>query len=169
MGSIGVLIAVYALIALGLILCFVGRFPGQILAYAGMLVAAFATDIHPYPTWLLIVCGVLVVASLIVNKALAPKLAGKVHEFGKAGKWGTIIGSIISLCIIPAISSVTVGIILFVVFPYIFAFLFEMAANKNAMEGLKRGAGAYTLYLSTTFINIAICAFCFMEVLCGWI
>ena len=83
----GVIIAVYALIILGILLCFFGKFPGQILAYAGLLTAAFALKNQVYPIWLLVLCGVLVIASIIVNMVFAPKLAAKVHEFGKAGKW----------------------------------------------------------------------------------
>ena len=32
------MIAVYALLVFGILFCFFGRFPGQILAYAGLLV-----------------------------------------------------------------------------------------------------------------------------------
>lgn len=165
----GVLIAVYALLAFGLLLCFVGRFPGQLLAYAGMLVASFSLKNHLYPTWLLVVCGVLVIASLIINKMVAPKLAGKVHEFGKAGKWGTIVGSIVSLFLIATVSNTTVAIILFFILPYVFAFLFETISKKNAGDGAKRALGAYTLFAATTLINIAISAFCCAEVMLGWI
>lgn len=165
----GTLIAVYALIVLGLLLCFIGRFPGQILAYAGLLVAAFALKNHLYPTWILIVCGVLVIASIIINKITAPKLAAKVHEFGKPGKLGTIVGSILSLFLIASISNAIVAIICFILFPYIFAFLFEFVSQKNAVVALKRAIGAYTLFLTTTLINVAISAFCFAEVVYGWI
>ena len=166
----GALIAVYALLALGILLCFVGRFPGQVLAYAGMLVAAFATSVHPYPVWLLIVCGVLVIGSLILNKTVAPKLSAKVHEFGKAGKIGTIVGSILSFFLMIGLSDyIVVALILFVILPYLFAFLFELIATKSAADGAKRAAGAYTLFAATTFVNLAISFFCFAEVVYGWI
>ena len=41
MSSLFTLIAVYALLVFGVIFCFFGRFPGQILAYAGLLLAHF--------------------------------------------------------------------------------------------------------------------------------
>lgn len=163
------LIAIYALLSFGLILCLFGRFPGQILAYAGLLVASFATNTHLYPVWLLIVCGVLVIASIIVNKKVAPKLASMVHEFGKAGRIGTIIGSILSIFFIAATSNEIVAIILFLILPYLFSFIFEFAANKNLAEGAKRAAGAYTLFATSTLINLAICVFCLGEVIYGWI
>lgn len=165
----GALILVYALLAFGFILCFIGRFPGQVLAYAGMLVAAFAVKNQLYPVWMLVVCGVLVVASIILNKKYASKIAEKVHEFGKAGKIGTTVGSIIStLCLTSDVNPV-VGIILFIVLPFVFAFLFESIAKKNAAEGAKRAAGAYTLFSVSTLVNLAICVFCLGEVMYGWI
>lgn len=165
----GALFAVYALLALGLLLCFIGRFPGQVLTYAGMLIAAFATNNHFYPIWLLVVCGVLVIASIIINKTLAPKLAAKVHEFGKAGKMGTIIGSILALITMAAASNGVVALVLLVILPYVVSLLFETISKKNISEGAKRAAGAYILYVTTTFLNIVICAFCIGEVVYGWI
>lgn len=165
----GLLILVYALLAFGLLFCFIGRFPGQVLAYAGLLVAALAVKNQLYPVWLLVVCGVLVVASLILNKYFAPKLANKVHEYGKAGKIGTTVGSIISVLILASGADTTLGIILFFVLPFVFAFIFELIAKKDASEGAKRAAGAYTFFSVSTLINIAICVFCLGEVIYGWI
>lgn len=165
----GALFAVYALLALGLLLCFIGRFPGQILAYAGMLIAAFATNNHFYPVWLLVVCGVLVIASIIINKTVAPKLAAKIHAFGKAGKLGTILGSIIALISMAAASNGIVALILLIILPYVVSLLFEAISKKSISEGAKRATGAYVLYITTTFINIVICAFCIGEVVYGWI
>lgn len=164
----GATIAVYTLLSLGLFLCFFGRFPGQILAYAGMLIAAFAVKNHFYPTWLLVLCGVLVVGSLLVNKFLAPKLAAKVHEYGKAGKWGTIIGSILSIFFALADINGIVFLLLFILLPYVFAFIFESISKKNVGDGAKRAAGAYTLFATTSMLNIVISLFCFYEVVYGW-
>lgn len=165
----GTLILVYALLAFGFILCFIGRFPGQVLAYAGMLIAALAVKNQLYPVWLLVVCGILVVASIIINKKYAPTIAQKVHEFGKAGRIGTTIGSIIAVLCLASNVNPIVGIILFFVLPFVFAFLFEFISKKNAVEGAKRAAGAYTLFSVSTLINIAICVFCLGEVMYGWI
>ena len=168
MSSLFTLIAVYALLVFGVIFCFFGRFPGQILAYAGLLLAHFTIANQAYPIWLLVVCGVLVVASIIVNKAVAPKLASKVHEYGKAGKRGAIVGSILSLfCIMAELDDVVI-IILFFVLPYLFAFIFEFIAQKSAKEGALRALGAYTHFATTTLINLAICAFCAFVVINGW-
>lgn len=168
MSDIFILIAVYALLGFGVIFCLFGRFPGQILAYAGLLLAYFTIGNQAYPVWLLVVCGVLVVASIIVNKTVAPKLAAKVHEYGKAGKRGTLVGSILSLLCIMAELDEIVLIILFFVLPYLFAFIFELIAQKNAQEGAMRALGAYTHFVTTTLFNLAISAFCAFVVITGW-
>lgn len=165
--GIGVLILVYALLAFGFFFCFVGKFPGQVLAYLGMIVAYFGMDV-PYPLWLLIVCGVLVVASLVINKTIVPKLAKKVHEYGKGGTWGTAIGSIIALLAIAGSSNDFVAVLMFIVLPFLFAFVLELIATKSASEGAKRAVGAYVIYLVSILINVAICTICILEVMGGW-
>lgn len=163
------LIFVYALLVFGFLLCFIGRFPGQVLAYAGLLVAAFLVNNHLYPIWVLVVLGVLVIASIILNKKYAPKVAERVHEYGKAGRIGTTVGSIISILFLAGDVNTTVGIILFFALPFIFAFLFESIAKKNIAEGAKRASGAYTLFCVSTLVNLALCVFCLGEVIYGWI
>lgn len=163
----GTLIAVYSLIAIGFILCFVGKFPGQILAYAAMLIAYFGLHIN-YPVLLLILCGVVVIVSLIINKTLVPKLANKVHEYGKAGRIGTMLGSIAAIGCVASASNNVVAIIILFVLPYVLAFLFEFIASKSVSEGAKRGAGAYVVFLASTLLNVAICGFCLVEVAGGW-
>lgn len=164
----GALIAVYALIAFGFILCFFGKFPGQVLAYAGMLVAYFSLDVK-YPMWILILCGVLVLASLVINKKLVPKMASKIHEFGKAGRIGTFIGSLVSIICMASLSDqVYIALALLLILPYLFAFLFEFISQKNLAEGAKRAAGAYSMFVASTLLNIAICTFCLLEVIYGW-
>lgn len=164
-----ILLTVYSLLVFGIILCFFGKFPGQVLAYAGMLTAAFSLKNHFYPTWLLIVCGVLVVASIIVNKVYAPKLAKKVYDFGKGGRLGTIFGSILSLFFIPAFDNEYVVLVILFVFPYLIAFVCEFISQRNFGEAAKRAGGAYTLFAVSTFINLAISVFCAGQVLFGWI
>lgn len=165
--GMGVLILVYALLAFGFIFCFVGKFPGQVLAYLGMIVAYFAMDV-PFPTWLLIVCGVLVVASIVINKTVVPKLTKKVYEYGKGGSWGTAIGAIIALLSIAESSSDFVAAFMFIILPFLFAFVFELIATKSASEGVKRAVGAYVIYLVSILINVAICTICILEVMGGW-
>lgn len=160
------LITVYALLCFGILFCFFGKFPGQVLAYAGMLVSHFWVGIE-YPVWVLIVCGVLVVASIVINKTLVPKLATKIHEFGKAGKVGTTIGSILSIFVLAGISNSIVGLIVFIVLPYLLAFIFEMISKKNVAEGAKRGLSAYTMFAVSTLLNLIISVFCFLEVITG--
>lgn len=158
-------IVAWILVVVGLILCFVGRLPGQVLAYVGMLLFNFSVSGGIYPAWLLILLGVLVVCSVFVNYKIAPKLAKKVHEFGKGGKWGTVLGSALALTFMLCGTGTVLSIILFLVLPYAFAFLFEYSTKKDVSEGAKRGAGAYTLFLATTFINIAVCAFCIYKMI----
>ena len=70
----GLLITFWVLLALGFVFCFVGRFPGQILAFAALLIGYFGTDVIKYPDWVVIVSAILVVVSLYIGWKIAPKL-----------------------------------------------------------------------------------------------
>ena len=159
----GLLIAFWTLLILGFILCFVGRFPGQVLAFAALLIGYFGTEVINYPVWVVIVSAILVVASLYVNMKVAPKLGQKVHEYGKASKWGTFIGSLIALFC--ASSNATLSIILLLVLPYVCACLFEYFAKKDIGEAAKRAGGAYVVFLASTLLNLLVCVFVMMGAL----
>lgn len=148
------------LIALGLIFCFVHKLPGQLLAFIGMLVLKFTTEI-PIPGWALITCAILVIVSMIVDGKVLPNLMKKIHEFGKASNWGTFLGSVVSLIVLSSVRSTPfAGIVCFFILPYAFAYLFELAAVKNNGEALQRAGAAYTVFLCSTLIKLIVVALC---------
>ena len=156
----GLLITFWVLLALGFVFCFVGRFPGQILAFAALLIGYFGTDVIKYPDWVVIVSAILVVVSLYIGWKIAPKLGKKVHDYGKASKWGTFVGSLIAL--LCASSDATLSIIMLFVLPFAFAFLFEWFAKKDLAEAAKRPCGGYVVFLASTLLNLLVCVFCML-------
>ena len=100
---------------------------------------------------------------------MLPKLPKKYMNLGKLEKSEQLSDPIIPILCLASDVNPVVGIILFIVLPFVFAFLFESIAKKNAAEGAKRAAGAYTLFSVSTLVNLAICVFCLGEVMYGWI
>lgn len=150
------------LIALGFLGCFINKVPGPLLAFIGVLITVFFGDVNAN-VWMLVLVGVLVIASMIVSKKLLPKLGEKVHPFGKGGSWGTTVGSIIGLLILAGSSNASaVGMIIcfvlaFFGLPYIFAFVFEFISNKNASVALKAAGGALVTFLASTVLKLVVC------------
>lgn len=147
------------LICLGFLGCFVNKIPGPLLAFVGLLLAKFTADL-PISWGIIALCAVLVVASMVINGKYVPKFAAKLYPYGKGGKWGTFVGSLIGL-IIALKASAVVGIIFMLALPYGFAWLFEYLSTKDAKEGSKRAASAFSVYLASTVIKLAVVYLCF--------
>lgn len=147
------------LMCLGFLGCFVNKIPGPLMAFIGLLLAKFAADL-PISWGIIALCAVLVVVSMVVNAKYVPQLAAKLYPYGKGGKWGTFIGSLIGL-IIALKASAVVGIIFMLALPYGFAWLFEYMTDKDSKEAGKRAASAFTVYLASTVIKLVVVYLCF--------
>lgn len=151
------------LICLGFLGCFVNKIPGPLFAFVGLMIAKFATDIEI--SWgIIALCAALVVASMIINGKYVPKMAAKLYPYGKGGKWGTFVGSLIGLLIALKASAV-VGFICLLALPYGFAYLFEMINTKDGKESAKRAASAYIVFLVSTIIKLVVVYICFNAVI----
>jgi len=147
------------LICIGFLGCFVNKIPGPLFAFIGLLIAKLAADL-PISWGIIVLAAVLVVASMVINSKFVPQLVAKLYPFGKAGKWGTFIGSLLGL-IVGLKGSVVAGIIFMLALPYGFAWLFEYFSTKDAKESSKRAASAFTVYLVSTVIKLAVVYLCF--------
>lgn len=147
------------LMCLGFLGCFVNKIPGPLLAFIGLLIAKLVADL-PISWGIIALCAVLVIASMVVNSKYVPQLAAKLYPYGKGGKWGTFVGSLIGLLIALKASAVF-GIIFMLALPYGLAWSFEFMGNKDAKEAGKRAASAFTVYLVSTVIKLAVVYICF--------
>lgn len=147
------------LIAFGFLGCFVNKVPGPLLAFIGILLPVLFGDVNA-EIWMLCLIGALVIVSMIVSSKFLPKLGEKVHPFGKAGSWGTTLGSIVGLLstVSSSADSPIFGLVLaFVILPYGVAFLFELISQKSAGTALKAAGGAYVTFLVGTVLKLVVC------------
>ncbi len=159
------LILGWSLIGIGLLGCFVNKIPGPLMAFLGLLLQVWGCDIE-MEWWVLALLAVLVVASMVVSKKLVPKVGNLVAEFGKAGAWGTTVGSLVGLMFFAIVcEDASVGIIIFsiilslLLLPYLFAFLFELIVRKSAQEALQAAGGALVAFLIGTMLKLAVCVY----------
>jgi len=153
------IIVAILLFVIGYLGCFVNKIPGPLFAFVGLLIAKFTANL-PISGGILVLAALLVVASMVINAKYVPMLAKKLHTYGKAGKWGTVIGSFFGM-IIGLAGSLVAGIIFMLALPYAFAWLFEYISTKNVTECSKRAASAFLVYLVSTVIKLAVVYLCF--------
>ncbi|MDE5594657.1 MAG: DUF456 family protein [Muribaculaceae bacterium] len=151
----------WILIAFGFVGCFISRFPGPVLAFCGILIAKLFMSVGELISWWnVILIGLLVIASVILNRFI-PKWSQSIAEFGKAGNYGALVGSLLTFCIAPALSEIrpvgvgiSVMILSFILLPFIFATLFEYTKQKDILEASKSGGSATFVYICTTFVKL---------------
>lgn len=149
---------------LGLLGCFVNRIPGALISFIGILTLHFGTDIE-FTTEALVLVGVLTAVATIGAKHI-PTIVSRIHEIGKAGKWGSILGSLGGLIIlvnagtdVEGIKSILLLITAFVILPFGFSFVFEMVSKKDAKEALMTATASYVSYLLSVLLNLGICCY----------
>lgn len=156
------------LIGIGFIGCFVHKIPGPAIAFAGMLLFIFGTDV-PVPWTGIIICVVLLIALWAATKYFIPTITTKISEFGKGGKWGATIGSILGLLVILSfnyhfdlgpVGIVFTYILAFFILPFGLALLFETNSRKSLEAALKPATAAYLTYLLGLMLKLAICVYC---------
>ena len=157
----------FLLMAIGLVGCFINRVPGPILAYAGILLLNFCTDIQVFDTMSLVICGLAVVLCKVADM-FVPKVAGLISEYGKSGKWGCVIGSMLGvLGVWPTISSaddnatvIMTMVLVLVVFPFVFAYIGESVSRKSLAASFRPALAAFAAYLIGTCLKLAVTLYC---------
>lgn len=105
--------------------------PGTPLNYIAILTLHFVRGGDVFSTGLLIILGLLTVASLFVDYAL-PLVAARRFGASASGLWGSVIGMIVGLILFSFIGML-VGMVAG-------AFIGELIAGKRSHEALRAGA-----------------------------
>ena len=149
---------------LGFLGCFINRIPGALISFIGILTLHFGTDVD-FSTEALILVGVLTAIATLVAKHI-PAIVSRIHEIGKAGKWGSILGSLGGIIILTGAGQdagtgkmILLLIVAFVILPFGFSVLFELANKKEPKEALMTAAASYVSYLLSVLLNLGICCY----------
>lgn len=166
--STGIIVAIsIVLIAIGFLGCFIHKFPGPIMAFIGMLVFIFGSKMPSslIPWTGIIISAIAILVTMFANKKIS-LITKQISEFGNAGKWGAIVGSIIGLLILLAAKSsstavlILIGILALGVIPFCLSWCFEGIARKDFGKALKPGLAAYLTYFLSMILKLAVCCFC---------
>ncbi len=166
LSTILILVFSWLLIAIGFLGCFIHKFPGPVMAFIGMLVFIFGTQVPVVPWVGIVICVLLLIITALANKKFIPWVAKQISDFSNGGKWGAIIGSLIGLLVIAHGANsdsngmkVLLVLLGFGVIPFCSALLGEFASRKDMGQSLKPAAAAYLTYLMSMILKLAVCCY----------
>lgn len=133
-------------IIVGFLGCILPVIPGIPLSYAGIVLLHFTSQVSFSPLFL-ILWGIIVIIVQILDYYV-PIWGTKKFGGGNKGAWGSTIGIIAGIFLIPPW-----GII---IFPFVGAVIGELIDDKGFKVAIKAGFGAFLGFLAGTFVKLVV-------------
>lgn len=133
------------LLLVGIVGCVLPVLPGQILAWASLLMLQFKSD--PPFTAKFIVLWALITTGVTILDYIVPLWGTKKLGGSKYGIWGAALGLLVGVFFSP------IGLI---VGPFAGAFVGEMIAGKDSNTAFKSGLGSFIGFLTGTLLKLVI-------------
>lgn len=134
------------MMVVGVVGTLVPALPGLPVIWLAMIGYGLVEGFHAMSPAFLVV-STLVVIGAGVAEHYARAWGAKRFGAGKAGAWGTVIGSIAGLFFMP------IGLVLG---PFLGALLFELMAGRSGNEALKAGVGGVVGVLGSVVVNLGV-------------
>lgn len=135
------------LIVLGGIGAFLPILPGPPLSFGGLLLYAWYTDFTKITPIMLVVFGLLTVATMIMD-VVAPALGAKGYKASRYGTIGSFIGAFAGIFIFGPL-----GII---IGPFIGGFLGEMMNYNNLDQAYKTAVGSFIGFIFGSLFRLGV-------------
>lgn len=157
----------FLLMIVGLLGCFIHRLPGPVITFAGILLMNFCTDVQAFSTLSLVICALAVVLCKVLD-LYVPRIARLISDYGKAGKWGCVIGSLMGVFVVwpmmnyteTVASKVLILVIGLVVLPFLFAYIGESVSHRSLKTSFRPSLAAFSTYLIGTLLKLSVCLYC---------
>ena len=133
------------LLLVGIVGCVLPVLPGQILAWASLLMLQFKSD-PPFAAKFIVVWALITVAVTILDY-IVPLWGTKKLGGSKYGIWGAALGLLVGIFFSP------IGLI---IGPFAGAFVGEMIAGKDSNSAFKSGLGSFIGFLTGTLLKLII-------------
>lgn len=153
----------YIIIAIVIILAIVGiigaiipGIPGPPVSFVGFLLAWLLLD-NDFSYWYIITTGALAVIITILDYYM-PIYGTKKFHGTKSGQWGSTIGLIVSIFVLPwlGITIGPFGIVGMLLGPFFGAYIGELCA-KNRENAWRSAFGSFIGFLFGTFMKLVYC------------
>ena len=141
---------------IGIIGAIIPGIPGPPVSFIGFLVAWLCFD-NEFSYWCLIITGVLAVVITVLDYYM-PVWGTKKFHGTKSGMWGSTIGLIVSIFVLPwlGITIGPLGIGGLLLGPFLGALIGELIA-KNNKNAFRSALGSFVGFLLGTFIKFVYC------------
>ena len=128
----------------GLAGCILPVLPGPPISYVGLLLLHF-TERYEFTGRFLIVWAIITMAVVVLDYVI-PVLGAKKYGASKAGIWGSIIGLVVGLFILPPF-----GIILG---PFVGAIAGEYMSGKQSNQAFRAGFGSFMGFMGGILLKL---------------
>jgi uncharacterized protein YqgC (DUF456 family) len=164
------------LIIIGIILLLVGLagailpgLPGPPISYISLILLHLTSD-HSFSEEFLVVMGIIMAAVTILDYVV-PIYGTKKFGGSKRGVWGSTIGLIVGLFILPIFGIVLgpFGLFGIILGPFIGAYIGEKSGGMESNQAWRAAIGSFIGFLTGTFMKFAysvvVIAYFFIELL----
>jgi len=143
------------LILLGLVLAFVGLvgcvlpfIPGPPVSFLALIILSFAKNWEPFSSTFLIMMAVLTILVTLLDYVI-PAVGAKKYGASELGVWGSIIGMVIGLFLLPP-WGMFIG-------AFVGALAGEILAGKEGREVFRSGWGVVVGSIAGIGLKLALC------------
>jgi len=142
------------LIILGLLGAFLPGLPGPPLSFTALILIQLTSN-PPFSENFLIIMGVIMVVVSVLDY-IVPVYGTKKFGGSKQGVWGSTIGLIVGVVILPLMGIVIgpFGLIGIILGPFIGAYIGERISGKDSDSALKAAMGSFIGFLAGTFMKL---------------
>jgi len=138
----------WAMIAVGVVGCFVPVVPGPPIAFAALCLVRAVGDHSSPAVSLMVIAGVLTVLVTVLD-SVVPMLGAKKFNCSMMGTVGCFAGTVVGLFFLP------LGVLLG---PFLGALAGELIAGKEFADSLKGAVGALLGYVFGIMLKLVCCA-----------
>lgn len=152
--DIALIILAVAVLLIGIVGCILPIIPGPPLAFLGLIIANF-TNYVSFTTNLLWILGLIALAVQILDY-IVPVWGTKKFGGSKAGVWGSTIGLLVGILVLPFLGIVIgpFGIIGILAGPFFGALVGELYTGKNSDLAFKAAIGSFIGFLTGTLMKL---------------
>jgi uncharacterized protein YqgC (DUF456 family) len=142
------------LFVLGIIGCFLPVLPGPPISFAGMIVLHFSDKFGGYSTTFLLAFGLLALTVQVLDY-IVPAWGTKKFGGTKYGSWGSIIGLVFGVFVLPSIIVLgPFGLFGIILGPFFGALVGELIGGQNSDRAFKAAFGSFIGFLSGTLMKL---------------
>ena len=156
MSTYFIIAIVIILVIVGVIGAIIPGIPGPPVSFVGFLLAWLLLD-NDFSYWYIITTGVLAVIITVLDYYM-PVYGTKKFHGTKSGQWGSTIGLIVSIFVLPwlGITIGPFGIVGMLLGPFFGAYIGELIA-KNRENAWRSAFGSFIGFLLGTFMKLVYC------------